>query len=550
MVSVYRSVPSPQSDLYRYPRASDLCNRIQGEESKMNLPAGIPSILSPPTEKSQHPVPGGDNVRQHEINQAIASPQPAGQFVPQLPKVDSIDPSLKPVSHLLEDTKDRFTHHQNQVSQDWSGGDSTMNASGPTPPGREPEIVGEENDEDLGEEFSNGEEAEGGHSKSGGDVGDDKKKTKRFRLTHNQTRFLMSEFTRQAHPDAAHRERLSREIPGLSPRQVQVWFQNRRAKLKRLTSQDRDRVLKSRALPEHFDRSQMLHQPYTSRPPSNTSPTSPTTSRSSFPGGGHKPLAVSNIKRNPGDDYPVSPASAASAYGNYVNSPGLPEPFPQAPNSAGAAVTAAGTSSSFSGPSLPRVSGVHDYNRSHSFSSPYAPWQPYSHRLHLPPSDSGIKSEQLSSIHRPSASYPGLAGSIPDAAYDRHSSQPSSAGQGTSTQTNSPLPAGMAYQGGQTQHGQSEQYPASTADSHDAYTRHVLTLQTAQLPPPQEYQVSPFTPSYNFDSFYHYAHENSSAVSLPASYMRSHAGYESPSGYAYENHDINRLAASNPGGSR
>lgn len=178
MVSVYRSVPSPQSDLYRYPRASDLCNRIQGEESKMNLPAGIPSILSPPTEKSQHPVPGGDNVRQHEINQAIASPQPAGQFVPQLPKVDSIDHSIKPVSHLLEDTKDRFTHHQNQVSQDWSGGDSTMNASGPTPPDREPEIVGEENDEDLGEEFSNGEEAEGGHSKSGGDAGDDKKKTK------------------------------------------------------------------------------------------------------------------------------------------------------------------------------------------------------------------------------------------------------------------------------------------------------------------------------------------------------------------------------------
>lgn len=51
-------------------------------------------------------------------------------------------------------------------------------------------------------------------------------------LTHNQTRFLMSEFTRQAHPDAAHRERLSREIPGLTPRQVQVWFQNRYAPAK------------------------------------------------------------------------------------------------------------------------------------------------------------------------------------------------------------------------------------------------------------------------------------------------------------------------------
>ncbi|KAL8913967.1 MAG: hypothetical protein Q9171_001352 [Xanthocarpia ochracea] len=54
-----------------------------------------------------------------------------------------------------------------------------------------------------------------------------KRKMKRFRLTHTQTRFLMSEFARQAHPDAAQRERLSREIPGLSPRQVQVWFQNR-----------------------------------------------------------------------------------------------------------------------------------------------------------------------------------------------------------------------------------------------------------------------------------------------------------------------------------
>lgn len=37
----------------------------------------------------------------------------------------------------------------------------------------------------------------------------------------------MSEFSRQAHPDAAQREKLSRDIPGLNARQVQVWFQNR-----------------------------------------------------------------------------------------------------------------------------------------------------------------------------------------------------------------------------------------------------------------------------------------------------------------------------------
>ncbi|KAK2019453.1 homeobox domain-containing protein [Colletotrichum eremochloae] len=89
-----------------------------------------------------------------------------------------------------------------------------------------------------------------------------RRKMKRFRLTHQQTRFLMSEFAKQPHPDAAHRERLSREIPGLSPRQVQVWFQNRRAKIKRLTADDRDRMIKMRAVPDDFDNVQALHSPY------------------------------------------------------------------------------------------------------------------------------------------------------------------------------------------------------------------------------------------------------------------------------------------------
>ncbi|KAL7974756.1 hypothetical protein HDV63DRAFT_123907 [Trichoderma sp. SZMC 28014] len=89
-----------------------------------------------------------------------------------------------------------------------------------------------------------------------------RRKMKRFRLTHQQTRFLTSEFAKQPHPDAAHRERLSREIPGLSPRQVQVWFQNRRAKIKRLNADDRDRMIKMRAVPDDFDNVQALHSPY------------------------------------------------------------------------------------------------------------------------------------------------------------------------------------------------------------------------------------------------------------------------------------------------
>ncbi|DAA72856.1 TPA_exp: putative Homeobox transcription factor [Trichophyton benhamiae CBS 112371] len=143
----------------------------------------------------------------------------------------------------------------------------------------------------------------------------DRKKMKRFRLTHNQTRYLMSEFTRQAHPDAAHRERLSREIPGLSPRQVQVWFQNRRAKLKRLSLDDRERVLKSRALPDDFDMAQSLQSSYATEHHGYTTPlVSPGTF---FPPEENDPYGSARAGTAAADDYTTSPLSSTSAYGSY-----------------------------------------------------------------------------------------------------------------------------------------------------------------------------------------------------------------------------------------
>ncbi|KAF2267934.1 hypothetical protein CC78DRAFT_541162 [Lojkania enalia] len=155
-----------------------------------------------------------------------------------------------------------------------------------------------------------------------------KRKMKRFssvpnlgRLTHNQTRFLMSEFARQAHPDAAHRERLAREIPGLSPRQVQVWFQNRRAKLKRLTSDDRERMMRSRALPEDFDMTQALHSPFGNTHGLGTPLTSPGSYTPGFPEGNMmRPLSIDTLRRGPVDSH-ISPTGISPAFGGFTFTP-------------------------------------------------------------------------------------------------------------------------------------------------------------------------------------------------------------------------------------
>ncbi|KAK9314601.1 hypothetical protein V1524DRAFT_416222 [Lipomyces starkeyi] len=94
----------------------------------------------------------------------------------------------------------------------------------------------------------------GSHQDSLFPTAEARSKMKRFRLTHAQTRFLLAEFARQPHPDAAHRERLAAEIPGLSPRQLQVWFQNRRAKMRKLPRNENPELLTQQS------QSQMLQQ--------------------------------------------------------------------------------------------------------------------------------------------------------------------------------------------------------------------------------------------------------------------------------------------------
>ncbi|CAI7662000.1 unnamed protein product [Penicillium glandicola] len=151
----------------------------------------------------------------------------------------------------------------------------------------------------------------------------------KYSLTHNQTRFLMSEFTRQAHPDAAHRERLSKEIPGLTPRQVQVWFQNRRAKLKRLTTNDRERMLKSRALPDDFDTTKVLRTPFEGKQSGITPVASPQGYAAPNPDFGSLRTLRTNCYRPNEDEYLVSPLSSASTAGTYMSSTGRNENFPQ-----------------------------------------------------------------------------------------------------------------------------------------------------------------------------------------------------------------------------
>ncbi|KAI1776310.1 hypothetical protein F4818DRAFT_376676 [Hypoxylon cercidicola] len=204
----------------------------------------------------------------------------------------------------------------NTIGSASSAGQGREATSGPA--GNEEGVIGKDEDDEVldDDEMVEGEGETATQPQTAAERTAARRKMKRFRLTHQQTRFLMSEFAKQPHPDAAHRERLSREIPGLSPRQVQVWFQNRRAKIKRLTADDRDRMIKMRAVPDDFDNVQALHSPYGAVHGLGTPITPPVDfGSSSYTDHIMRPLMVDTMHRRENDDH-MSPTGLSPAFGN------------------------------------------------------------------------------------------------------------------------------------------------------------------------------------------------------------------------------------------
>ncbi|KAI9704527.1 MAG: hypothetical protein M1820_005601 [Bogoriella megaspora] len=343
-----------------------------------------------------------------------------------------------------------------------------------------------------------------------------KRKMKRFRLTHNQTRFLMSEFARQAHPDAAHRERLAREIPGLSPRQVQVWFQNRRAKLKRLNSDDRERMMSSRALPENFDMTQALHSPFGAVSTSNGTPLpSPAPFSTGYPGqplsaGPGRHLTLDTGFRRLSENH-MSPTGISPAFGAFAFTP---------PQSATDTISPVSTSavesspfsfahtppSSFGGsPKRPNPFAV-SYNSTSSYTAP-----PKIPRLNIYDRMGRSRAESLQSPLRTSISYSTLTGDANQRSSEEMTSlratsvaafNGQSQNQGTRTMglSNSSTPYGLGYSYGQIPGFQATAAMRNRSFSSGAPRRIELPQSSLYRPSLQRVHSSPQTatfPSYS-----------------------------------------------------
>lgn len=90
---------------------------------------------------------------------------------------------------------------------------------------------------------------------------------------------------------------------------------SRRAKIKRMTADDRDRMVKMRAVPDDFDNVQALHSPYGAVHALGTPITPPVDfGSSSFTDHIMRPLLVDTMRRD-SDDH-ISPTGLSPAFGN------------------------------------------------------------------------------------------------------------------------------------------------------------------------------------------------------------------------------------------
>ncbi|KXJ92754.1 hypothetical protein Micbo1qcDRAFT_50819 [Microdochium bolleyi] len=306
----------------------------------------------------------------------------------------------------------------NALPRPGPSGSQGIHSSSPTAPFDHEGMLRTKDEDDLGDEDDDMLDVEGeisGRPMTAAERTAARRKMKRFRLTHQQTRFLMSEFAKQPHPDAAHRERLSREIPGLSPRQVQVWFQNRRAKIKRLTADDRDRMIKMRAVPDDFDNVQALHSPYGAVHALGTPMASPSGYVGS-PYGDHnmmRPLMGDPSRRVEGDSA-LSQTPMHSSYGGIggfpsatpVPSSDLPSPLSTSPNERNYfshQMTSPLSASQRSSHPYGRNDGVDTENHLQTSPQLMRPLQP----LHLRETLSRARSESIQSPLRSSMSWKG-----------------------------------------------------------------------------------------------------------------------------------------------
>ncbi|KAJ5096194.1 hypothetical protein NUU61_005550 [Penicillium alfredii] len=358
----------------------------------------------------------------------------------------------------------------------------------------------------------------------------DKKKMKRFRLTHNQTRFLMSEFTRQAHPDAAHRQRLSREIPGLTPRQVQVWFQNRRAKLKRLTTNDRERMIKSRALPDDFDTTKVLRTPFEGKSIGETGGVSPQEyAAPNVDFAAPRALRTDGFPRQSEDEYLASPLSSTSTTGTYMSSHGQG----RSDNAPTSSMIFSRPAASASMSDLQRTMR-NDYpiTRSSSVSDTSAQPLSFHHGLSMHNRFTGAQANQanMSYFRRPvDYAVPRHPGIIQP--YDQRQSFEDSVSQ-TDTQ-GTPVAYDMNHLGSQSQAypptlsmSTPKDYTSLGMDSQvPAHARPVPTLSSLPVPAPHEYRQFPYdNTSGSMGTAIPYTHAPASNLSISTSYAPSIAG--------------------------